>query len=122
MGLCLSKWIGTRKTISALKDKEKIPKKAKAQTSLTNIHGKLNRRGFLSINGEPVNILLQPKPSPKMLTSPPLIYIVEYLLELLLLPTLRGFLLHTIVIGEFQHWTSLNDSVCFCGPKNEKKE
>merc|ERR1712029_1257667 len=94
MGLCLSKWIGTRKTISALKDKEKIPKKAKAQTSLTNINSKLNRRRFLSINGEPVNILLQPKPSPKMLTSPPSIYIVEYLLELLLLPTLRGFLLH----------------------------
>merc|ERR1712029_1029474 len=68
--LCLSKWIGTRKTISALKDKEKIPKKAKAQTSLTNINSKLNRRRFLSINGEPVTILLQPKPSQKNVNKP----------------------------------------------------
>ena len=54
-----------------------------------------------------------------MLTSPPPnIYIF---IRVASLTHLTRLFCYTIVIGEFEHWTSLNDSVCFCGPKNEKK-
>ena len=55
-----------------------------------------------------------------MLTSPPPnIYIF---IRVASLTHLTRLFCYTIVIGEFEHWTSLNDSVCFCGPKNEKKK